>query len=233
MCCRPWGLRESDTAPRLNSCSDGRRPRESRVIIPVVLASRPLPRPQGVQPAGTQAGDTPAAWLSLSPSWDDGGGLQRSSLSRGLPHFTGFSPRNPNPDKTQPQPPPGPLCLDSLPPSGTSVAAPEGGHALNRVSGGLHSAEVPPCPSRPLPRGLPSVGAAPQDPGCLLHSLPRVVPSTHHRPEGCPAACGYYRPPPPGHLSCPAQAPSHDSSGSFTGSERSPFQATARLLGHI
>lgn len=123
-----WGHRESDTASGLSSYSDGEeRPLESRaVIIPVVLASRPLPHPQGVQRRGTQAGDTPAAWLSLSPSWDDGGGLQRSSLPEASLTSLASAQETQTQTRHSPSPHHRALCLDSLPPSGTSVAAPEG-----------------------------------------------------------------------------------------------------------
>ena len=209
------------------------RPWDSHGHHPCGSCLSPFTASPGSAAGGNAGWGRPSDLAQSEPSWNNGGGLWRSSLSRGLPRFTGFGPRNPNPDKTQPQPPPGPLCLDSLPPSGTSVAAPERGYALNRVSGGLHSAEVTPCPGCPLPRGLPSMGPAPRTPAASHTLSPGWSPVPTIAPEGCPAACGCCPPPPPGHLSCPAQAQRHDGSGSFTRAERSPFQATALLLGHV
>ena len=117
--CQPagqWLRLPGPRSPRLYG-KGAEVPRQSRweeeARLPSLLFPlSPSPGPQGVWRWERQLGTEQRL-----------GAARRSSLSRGLPRFTGFSTRNPNPNKTQHQPSPVPLCLRRLPPTGTYVAA--------------------------------------------------------------------------------------------------------------
>ena len=201
MCGRPWGRRELDTSQQLNSYSNGasrgpgRGAKRPQSPSPWFLRLAPHRAPRE---CGRQKRRLGHPTDLARPEPIVGQRLRAPEVKfQRPPSLRWLRPEKPKPRQNAASAPARPLCLDSRSPSGTSVEAPAGRHALNRVSGHLHSAGVPPTPAAPCPGGFLRRALPPGTPAASRTLSSRWSPAPTIAPEGCPAACGYCPPHPP------------------------------------